>query len=335
MHNPTPVLENDTHKLLWDSDIHADHLISARWSDLIIINKKKREFAKLSTLLSRLTTEWNWRNVKRRKSTLILVENWRKLWIMRVTIVPVVIDAFDTVTKGLLKGLVDLEVGRRVKTIQTTALLKTARILRRVLETWGDLQSLKLQWKTICWRWCAKLMKKLSSRKCCDYSGQQRKIIEIEMISKYLDIARELKKLEVGRRVETIQITALLRTARILRRVLETCCHSNFSEKPSAKTDVKNSQGDDNNNKAMQCNMMVNINCKWCAWNDPQRLIKELEELESRGRVETLRITALLGSARILRRVLETWEDLLSLMKYHWCEKHTRSKIIIVKPQNA
>ena len=41
MHNPA-VLENDTHKLLWDFDIHTDHLISARRPDLIIINKKKR-----------------------------------------------------------------------------------------------------------------------------------------------------------------------------------------------------------------------------------------------------------------------------------------------------
>ena len=40
-----------------------------------------------------------------------------------------------------------MEVGGRVETIQTTALLRTARILRRVLETWGDLLSLKLQWK--------------------------------------------------------------------------------------------------------------------------------------------------------------------------------------------
>ena len=45
MHNPAPVLENDTHKLLWDSDIHTDHLISARRPYLIITNKK-REYAK-------------------------------------------------------------------------------------------------------------------------------------------------------------------------------------------------------------------------------------------------------------------------------------------------
>ena len=56
MHNPAPILENDTHKLLWDFDIQTNHLISARRPDLIMINKKRKP-AKLSTLLSRLTTE--------------------------------------------------------------------------------------------------------------------------------------------------------------------------------------------------------------------------------------------------------------------------------------
>ena len=43
MQNPTPVLENNTHKLLWDFNSHTGHLISARSPDLIIINKKKRK----------------------------------------------------------------------------------------------------------------------------------------------------------------------------------------------------------------------------------------------------------------------------------------------------
>ena len=76
---------------------------------------------------------------------------------MKVTIVPIVIGAFGTIIKGLLKDLEDLEVGGRVETIQMTALLRTARILRRVLKTWGGLLSLKLQWKTICRYWCEKL----------------------------------------------------------------------------------------------------------------------------------------------------------------------------------
>ncbi len=48
---------------------------------------------------------------------------------------PIAIGALGTVTKGLLKGLEDLEVGGRVETIQMTALLGLARILRRVMET--------------------------------------------------------------------------------------------------------------------------------------------------------------------------------------------------------
>ena len=38
---PAPVLENDTHKLLWDFDVQTDHQISARRPDLIMINKIK------------------------------------------------------------------------------------------------------------------------------------------------------------------------------------------------------------------------------------------------------------------------------------------------------
>ena len=54
---------------------------------------------------------------------------------MKVILKPIVTGVFGTVTKGLLKGLEELEVGGRVETIQTTTELRTARILRSVLET--------------------------------------------------------------------------------------------------------------------------------------------------------------------------------------------------------
>ena len=59
----------------------------------------------------------------------------KKLWNMKVTIIPIVTGALGTVTKGLVQGLDDLEIPGRVETIQTSALLRSARILRRVLET--------------------------------------------------------------------------------------------------------------------------------------------------------------------------------------------------------
>ena len=46
----------------------------------------------------------------------------------------ILIGAFGTVSKVLSNGLEDLEVGGREETIKTTALLRTARILSRVLE---------------------------------------------------------------------------------------------------------------------------------------------------------------------------------------------------------
>ena len=91
---------------------------------------------------------------EKRDKYLDFARELKKLWNMKVTIIQIVIGAFGTVTKGLLKGLEDLEVGDRVETIQTAALLKAARILRRVLETWGDLLSLNLQWNTTSLRWC-------------------------------------------------------------------------------------------------------------------------------------------------------------------------------------
>ena len=76
---------------------------------------------------------------------------------MKVTFESIVIGALGIVTEGSVKGLDDLEIRGRVEIIQTTKLLRSARILRRVLETCGDLLSLKLQWKTISYHWCEKL----------------------------------------------------------------------------------------------------------------------------------------------------------------------------------
>ena len=49
--------------------------------------------------------------------------------------IPSVVGALGTVPKGLESGLENLEIRGRIDTIQNTALLQSARILRRVLET--------------------------------------------------------------------------------------------------------------------------------------------------------------------------------------------------------
>ena len=132
MHNPAPFPGNNIPKLLWDFDIHTDHLISTRRPDLIIINKKKRTRKTVDFAVPadhRIKLE----ECKKKDKYIDLARELKKLWNLLVTIIPIVIGAFGTVTKGLLKGLEDLELGGRVDTIQTTALLRTVRILK---ESW-------------------------------------------------------------------------------------------------------------------------------------------------------------------------------------------------------
>ena len=75
-----------------------------------------------------------------------LARELKKLWNIKVTVIPIVIGALGTVAKELTQGLEDLEIRGSVEIIQAKA---SAKILRRVLETWVDLLLLKLQGKTI------------------------------------------------------------------------------------------------------------------------------------------------------------------------------------------
>ena len=59
-----------------------------------------------------------------------LARELKKLWDIKLTVIPVVIGTLGTVTKGLVQGLKDLKISGRVEPIQTTALLRLAGILR-------------------------------------------------------------------------------------------------------------------------------------------------------------------------------------------------------------
>ena len=83
--------------------------------------KNKKKICKIVDLAVPADHRIKLKEGKKKDKYLDLARELKKLWNMKVTIVPIVIGAFGTITKGLLKGL----------------------------ETWGDLLSLKLQWKII------------------------------------------------------------------------------------------------------------------------------------------------------------------------------------------
>ena len=134
MHNSVSNLDYNMHKLLWEFEIQTDHLISASRPYLVIINKKKRT-CKIVDFSVPADHRVKLKESEKKGKYLELARELKKLWNMKVTIIPIVIGAFGTVIERLLKGLENIELGGRVETTQTTALLRRARILRRVLKT--------------------------------------------------------------------------------------------------------------------------------------------------------------------------------------------------------
>ena len=104
MHNPEVLQENEIHELRWDFGKLTDHLIMARQSDLVIINKKRRtcrnvDFAVPADHTVKLKED------KKKDTYLDLVRELKKLWNVKVTVIPIIISAYGTVTKGLVQGL--------------------------------------------------------------------------------------------------------------------------------------------------------------------------------------------------------------------------------------
>ena len=86
--------------------IQMDHLISARRPDLV---KKKRTCQIVDFVVSadhRVKLKEN----KKKDKYFVLARELKKLRNMKVMVIPIIIDALDTVTKGLIQRLEDLEI---------------------------------------------------------------------------------------------------------------------------------------------------------------------------------------------------------------------------------
>ena len=112
-----------------NNNIQIDHQVPYRRQDLAVINKKITtchhvDFA--VPLDHRVKVKENEKTDK----YLDLAREQKKLWIMRVMVIPIVVSVLGMVPKGLEDRLDELEIRGRIETLQTTA-----RILRIVLET--------------------------------------------------------------------------------------------------------------------------------------------------------------------------------------------------------
>ena len=171
------------HKILWDFEIQTVHIISARWPYLVIVNNKKRTYQIVDfTILADQRVKL--KESKKKDKYLDLAWELKEIRNMKVMVIPTVISALRTTPKRLVKGLEDLKIREQVKTTQTTPLLRSARILGRVLVT------------------------------CCHSNSS-------EIPSTNFGV-KKLSRSNNNNNNNNIKTTTLLRLARILREVLKT-----------------------------------------------------------------------------------------------------------------
>ena len=123
---------NETHKILWDFEIRTDHQISARRPDQVIVKKKKKKKTRTWSIVKFAVPADQRVNLKESEKNdkyLDLTRELKELLNMKVMVIATVIGALGTVNKGLIMGLENLKIRGGVETIQTTALLRSARIL--------------------------------------------------------------------------------------------------------------------------------------------------------------------------------------------------------------
>ena len=133
-HAPERAVENEEIKVLCDINIQCDNLIEARRSDLIVIEKKEQKgiIIDIAIPADLRVEEKEKEKVEKYQD---LKKEIRRLWKLRnLEIVPVVIGALGSVSAEFNRWMGKLGITCNVGVIQTTALLGTARILRKILE---------------------------------------------------------------------------------------------------------------------------------------------------------------------------------------------------------
>ena len=129
---PEGVVESENFNILWDVTVPCDGNIEARRRDISFIDKE-REVVIIDVAIpgdDRVKDK----ELERLEKYQLLKDEIAKVWRMRkVIVVPVVIGALGAVSVNFKEYMKRIGVNVRLEVIQKTALLGTAKILRKVL----------------------------------------------------------------------------------------------------------------------------------------------------------------------------------------------------------
>ena len=132
-HEPESVVENENFKILWDFTMQCDHMIEARRPDIVLVDKIKKETVIIDVAIPGDTRVCDKEQEKIEKYNL-LKDEVARLWQMKkVAVIPIVVGALGTITTKSEKYIESVGVEIRIEHVQKSALLGTARIIRKVL----------------------------------------------------------------------------------------------------------------------------------------------------------------------------------------------------------
>ena len=121
-HQPEAVQENERNNILWDFNIQTDHVIEARRPDKIVTDKETK-FAKIIDFAIPYDARVNTKEIEKIEKYQDLAREIKKLWGMRVTVIPIVIGTLGRTPKKLKKRLEDIGIETRVTELQKTYIL--------------------------------------------------------------------------------------------------------------------------------------------------------------------------------------------------------------------
>ena len=128
-------MESENFKILWDFTVQCDRKIEheARRPDIVFVDNKEREVFIIDVAIPSDDRVKD-KELEKVEKYQLLKDEIAKVWQMRkVIVVPVVIWALGAVSVNFKEYTRRIGVKVRLEVIQKTALLGTAKILRKVL----------------------------------------------------------------------------------------------------------------------------------------------------------------------------------------------------------
>ena len=129
---PEGVVESETFKVLWDFTVQCELKIDAKRPDIVFIDKEREVVITDVAIPGDDRVEG--KELEKLEKYQLLKDEIAKVWRMRkVIVVPVVIGALGAVSVNFKEYMKRIGVNVKLEVIQKTALLGTAKILRKVL----------------------------------------------------------------------------------------------------------------------------------------------------------------------------------------------------------